>query len=45
MKRWTAEEVWAEMWPDDPYESASEGDKRLVAAHAESLNLYYETRT
>lgn len=37
---WTPEQIWAEMWPDEPFSEASEADVKLVTDHAASLNMY-----
>lgn len=40
----TAEELWAEAWPDVPWEDASATDKKLFLDHANSLADWHATR-
>lgn len=40
----TARELWGLAWPEVPFEEASAQDAHLFFDHAESLNLYLETR-
>lgn len=40
----TAEELWAEMWPDVPWEDASVPDRLLFYEHAESVNAWRESQ-
>jgi len=42
--RYTTEELWALAWPDVPFSEASLVDRRLFAAHAESLNMYNDAK-
>lgn len=44
MKKWSAAELFHQMWPDVGFENASEADRRLFENHADSLNYYNETR-
>lgn len=41
---YTAQSLWALAWPDVPWEDASEEDKTLFEHHADSLNMWEETR-
>lgn len=36
--------LWYEAWPNVPSSEASEADVALFAAHAQSLNLYNESK-
>ena len=40
----TALELWAEAWPEVPWEEASAQDKRMYLDHAASLGMWRENR-
>lgn len=40
----TVEQLWAAMWPGVPFEEASLEDKKMMLAHAQSLQDYAEWR-
>lgn len=39
----SAEELWAEAWPDVPWTDASDSDQQMYRNHAASLQMWKET--